>query len=487
MNSVYFKNFLGNAPDYYKTTIILFLLINPIAFYVNPYFAGWLLVGEFIFTLAMSLKCYPLLPGGLLAIQAVAMGMTTPDHVFKELSINFPVIALLIFMVAGIFFMQDFLIFIFRKIFIKIKSKVLLSACFLTSSAILSAFLDALTVMAVIITVSYSFYNMYHDLRSRNDNTKEDFDENELEEFRGFLRNILIHAGIGTALGGISTMVGEPQNLIIASKADWNFVEFATQMLPVSLPTFFAGLLVCLSLEKFKVKLFDFGYQLPENIYQLLKEQDQKATESRTQNEVAKLKMQAVAGLILVVSLSFHIAEVGLIGLMIIILLTSMNGVNEEHAIGKAFQEALPFTALLTVFFTVIAVIIDLNLFKPVMDMAMLYEGKDQQSFFFIVNGLLSAMSDNVFVGSIYINEVRNLLDSGSITREQFDLLAISVNAGTNLPSIATPNGQAAFLFLLTSKVAPLVRLSYGKMLLMAFPYTVIISIVSYSSMLYLT
>ena len=29
--------------------------------------AGWLLVAEFIFTLAMALKCYPLLPGGLLA------------------------------------------------------------------------------------------------------------------------------------------------------------------------------------------------------------------------------------------------------------------------------------------------------------------------------------------------------------------------------------------------------------------------------------
>lgn len=487
MNSVYFKNFLGNAPEYYKSIIIFFLLINPVAFYINPYFAGWLLVGEFIFTLTMSLKCYPLLPGGLLAIQAIAMGMTSPEHVFKELSANFPVIALLMFMVAGIFFMQDFLIFIFRKIFIKIKSKVMLSVSFLTVSAILSAFLDALTVIAVIITVSYSFYNMYHDLRSKNETTKEDFEENELEEFRGFLRNILMHSGIGTALGGVSTMVGEPQNLIIASKADWSFIEFATNMLPISLPTFLSGLLVCICLEKFKVKIFDFGYQLPENIYKLLEEQERKATESRTGSEVAKLKIQAVAGLLLILSLSFHIAEVGLIGLMIIILLTSMNGINEEHAIGKSFQEALPFTALLTVFFTIIAVIIDLNLFKPIIDMAMHYEGKEQQSFFFIANGLLSAMSDNVFVGSIYINEVKTLLDTGAITREQFDLLAISVNAGTNLPSIATPNGQAAFLFLLTSKVAPVVRLSYSKMLLMALPYTVVVSTVSYFSMINLT
>ena len=45
------------------------------------------------------------------------------------------------------------------------------------------------------------------------------------------------------------------------------------------------------------------------------------------------------------------------------------------------------------------------------------------------------------------------------------------INTGTNIPSIATPNGQAAFLFLLTSAVAPLIRLSYFRMVWMALPY----------------
>lgn len=43
---------------------------------------------------------------------------------------------------------------------------------------------------------------------------------------------------------------------------------------------------------------------------------------------------------------------------------------------------------------------------------------------------------------------------------------------------MATPNGQAAFLFLLTSAIAPLLRLSYGKMVYMALPYTVVLTIV---------
>ncbi|VFT26996.1 sodium:proton antiporter [Pseudomonas aeruginosa] len=41
------------------------------------------------------------------------------------------------------------------------------------------------------------------------------------------------------------------------------------------------------------------------------------------------------------------------------------------------------------------------------------------------------------------------------MSREHFDTLAVAINTGTNLPSVATPNGQAAFLFLLTSSIAP--------------------------------
>ncbi|MGL5242117.1 MAG: sodium/proton antiporter, partial [Kluyvera ascorbata] len=40
------------------------------------------------------------------------------------------------------------------------------------------------------------------------------------------------------------------------------------------------------------------------------------------------------------------------------------------------------------------------------------------------------------------------------------------------------PNGQAAFLFLLTSALAPLIRLSYGRMVWMALPYTLVLTLV---------
>ena len=68
----------------------------------------------------------------------------------------------------------------------------------------------------------------------------------------------------------------------------------------------------------------------------------------------------------------------------------------------------------------------------------------------------------------------------------QFDLLAVAINAGTNIPSVATPNGQAAFLFLLTSSLAPLIRLGYGRMMWMALPYTITMSTTGYFAVLYL-
>jgi NhaB family Na+:H+ antiporter len=64
--------------------------------------------------------------------------------------------------------------------------------------------------------------------------------------------------------------------------------------------------------------------------------------------------------------------------------------------------------------------------------------------------------------------------------------MAIAINTGTNLPSVATPNGQAAFLFLLTSALAPLIRLSYGRMVWMALPYTVSLSSVGLLAVIYL-
>lgn len=481
MTQALWSNFLGHAPDWYKRTILAFLVLNPLLLLVfGPFLTGWVLVIEFIFTLAMALRCYPLQPGGLLAFEAALLGMTSTETIRTEVFANFPVILLLMFMVAGIYFMRELLLFIFTKLLLGVRRKVTLALLFSGVAAFLSAFLDALTVTAVVISVAVGFYSIYHRVASgkkvqhnhdiATDDEVQDLHREDLDNFRSFLRSLIMHAAVGTALGGVCTTVGEPQNLLIAGKAGWDFGEFFLRMAPITMPVLAVGLATCYALERFK--LFGYGAELPDPVRLILEEYDAEEEKNRTQAEVARLYVQAGAAVFLIIGLLFHIAEVGIIGLTVIVLQTALNGVIEEHQLGKAFEEALPFTALLVVFFSIVAVIHDQHLFNPVIEWVLAQDRDAQPGLFFIANGVLSAVSDNVFVATVYINEVKAALDGGVIDREHFNALTVAINTGTNIPSVATPNGQAAFLFLLTSSIAPLIRLSYIRMVIMAFPYT---------------
>ena len=496
------KLFLGNSPIWYKQTIVAFLIINPIALALfnsvgmnGNFIVGWMFLLEFILTLALALKCYPLQPGGLLAIEAVVLGLTTTKGIYYEIEHNLEVILLLIFMVAGIYFMKNLMLTIFTKLLLKVKSKISLSLMFCFAAAILSAFLDALTVTAVLIGVTIGFYRVYHTVSSGKDFSNKDHNYNDdsslsdigaedLESFKAFLRDLVMHGAVGTALGGVCTIVGEPQNLLIAKVAGWEFIEFVIRMAPVTMPVFIAGLLTCFLVERFSIA--GFGNQLPESVRNIFNDFDVYETQNTTLQHKAELVIESCVAVFLVFALAFHVAAVGLIGLAVIILLTAFKGITEEHHLGEAFHEALPFTALLAVFFAIVSVINDQQLFLPVISYVLAQPLDVQPPLFFVANGFLSAISDNVFVATIYINEVKAALDSGVISREQFDLLAVSINTGTNIPSIATPNGQAAFLFLLTSSLAPLINLSYLRMVMMALPYTIVLSIVGFLSIVYL-
>ena len=129
--NAFWSNFLGASPSWYKKTIIAFIAINPILLFVaGPVVTGWALIGEFIFTLALALRCYPLQPGGLLAIEGILLGLAKPHSVFHEAEANFEVILLLMFMVAGIYFMKDLLLFVFTKILLNVRSKSCWPFCF---------------------------------------------------------------------------------------------------------------------------------------------------------------------------------------------------------------------------------------------------------------------------------------------------------------------------------------------------------------------
>tara|TARA_B100001175_G_scaffold303157_1_gene297886 strand:+ start:362 stop:1852 length:1491 start_codon:yes stop_codon:yes gene_type:complete len=490
--------FLGDSPDWYKNTIIAFLIINPMTLLIlntmglsGNFIVGWMILLEFIFTLALALKCYPLQPGGLIAIQALFLGLTNSYSLLHEIEHNLEVILLLVFMVAGIYFMKNLMLTIFTKLLLTIESKVKLSLMFCFVSAFLSAFLDALTVTAVLIAVAVGFYRIFHLANSglafstsdhdyQNDSTLSEAGIEDLENFKAFLRDLIMHGVVGTALGGVCTIVGEPQNLLIANVAGWEFIEFMIKMAPITVPVFIAGMITCFAIEK--LHLCGFGNQLPLRVKDMFHEYNTYEISQRTDKNKLELYIEILVGIFLMIALALHLAAVGIIGLGVIILLTSLKGITHEHDLGDAFKEALPFTALLVVFFGVVSVIADQQLFTPIITYVLAQEASNQAPIFFVANGVLSAISDNVFVATIYINEIKDALDMNIISRDQFDKLAIAINTGTNIPSIATPNGQAAFLFLLTSSLAPLINLSYMRMVVMALPYTIVLSIVGFIS-----
>jgi len=463
-------NFLGQSPEWYKIAIISFLIVNPLLYYfVSPFVAGWAVLLEFIFTLACALKCYPLQPGGLLAIEALIIGITDTKTVFIEVVTNIPTLLLLIFMVAGIYFIKDILFIVITKLFLSVRKKYFLSLMFAFICASLSAFLDALTLVAIAIAVCFNFYAIYHRVASNSSGNEKEF-----EEFRGFLRNLIIHGAVGTTIGGTMTIVGEPQNLMIGTKMGWSFGDFFIHNAIISVPVAISGFISCFSLEFFKLP--GFKYQMPETARELITKDYRRKIQEMTDQNVYLYVLQSIVFVLLVLSLAFHVAEVGLIGICLIVIVTAFTGLTKEHDLAVAFNNAMPFAVLIVVFFAILGVVHSQHLITPLAQWVFTFSGKAQLIALYFTNGTLSFVSDNVFIASIFISEVDTAYAAGAFTQDWYEKLAVVVNMGTNIPAIATPNGQAAFLFLLTSALSPLIKLSYFQMFKLTLPYTIVMT-----------
>lgn len=485
--------FLGHTPLWYKKAVLAALVMNVVFYFaLGALTTSWIILFEFIFTLAMSLKCFPLQPGGLLALQVLAMQLTDSHHVYEEVEHGLPVILLVIFMVAGVHFLREMLFKFINKVLLGIKSRIVMNVTTIIVVAILSAFLDALTILAVLIAIATTFYDVYEKVVSKigysdapdsEDGHINELHREDLDAFRAFLRGLLMHGAIGTAIGGVCTLVGEPENIVIGSAAEWDFVTFATMVGPATMPTLFAGVFTCFLLEK--LGWFGYGAALPDAVRQILADEDAKIQAKATKGDTLVIYFQLVVAILMIIALSLHLAEIGLIGLAVIILASSMIGVTDEHSIGQAFTEGLPFASLLVVFYVIVAMINSQEMFVPVMDWVLAMEGSQQVFMVFLTNGLLSAISDNVFVATIYMNQITPLMEQGLMSREIFEAQSVAVVMGTGIPSMSTPNGQAAFLFLLMSSIAPRIRLGYGRMVYMALPYflvcTSVAGIIMYS------
>ena len=108
-------------------------------------------------------------------------------------------------------------------------------------------------------------------------------------------------------------------------------------MAPVSIPVLIAGLATCALVEKFR--WCGFGVSLRASVRVVLEEHHRKQAAQLTARDRAVMTVQAAAALLLVCALALHVAEVGLIGLLIIILTTAFNGITDEHRLGKRLEQ----------------------------------------------------------------------------------------------------------------------------------------------------
>ena len=142
---------------------------------------------------------------------------------------------------------------------------------------------------------------------------KSELSGETLEEFRSFLRSLIMHGLVGTALGGVCTLVGEPQNLLIGERMGWDFIEFFLRMAPITIPVLFAGLITTVVLET--TGIFGFGQKLPEVARTIIEHYTEEEDLKRTHKEKWGIKVQAVSAILLIIGLAMHIAPVGFIGL----------------------------------------------------------------------------------------------------------------------------------------------------------------------------
>ncbi|MEX0965283.1 MAG: SLC13 family permease [Pseudohongiellaceae bacterium] len=272
------------------------------------------------------------------------------------------------------------------------------------------------------------------DPADANDSHIDDLHREDLDSFRAFLRGLLMHGAIGTAIGGVCTLVGEPENIVIGSAAEWDFVTFATMVAPATIPTLIAGVFTCFLLEK--VGWFGYGAELPRAVRKILADEAEKLKQSATKGDGMVVIFQAIVAVLMIVALSLHLAEIGLIGLGVIILASSITGVTDEHKLGEAFAPGLPFASLLVVFYVIVAMINSQEMVHPVMDWVLAMEGSQQVFMVLLSNGLLSAISDNVFVATIYMNEITPLVEQGLMSREIFEAQSVAVVMGTGIPQV---------------------------------------------------
>ena len=132
--------------------------------------------------------------------------------------------------------------------------------------------------------------------------------EHDISRLKAFLRSLLMHAAVGTTLGGICTIVGEPQNLIVAERMNWDFGTFVLRMLPVWATCLPCGIATCIYCEQYG--RFGYGAKMPKDVRKVLQDFALKEFGKMRMLQKMALYVQIAAAIILIISLVTQVATV---------------------------------------------------------------------------------------------------------------------------------------------------------------------------------
>ena len=231
-------------------------------------------------------------------------------------------------MVAAIYFLREMLVYTFTKLLVRVQSRSLLAFLFVATGAILSVFLDAFTVLAVIITVAGGFYAVYHRVASGKSDQEEvhdastdgqigDLHRSDLDAFGAQCRSssmicrsrITTIGGFGDAGGGEPDSSAEASGLgnRSTSPARWWSVITAGNR-----PTGRRR-------RAQRFAWFGYGSPVPPAVRQVLLDFERRESARMTpRHKHVIVSVQVIVAILLVIALAFHVAEIGVIGLAII-------------------------------------------------------------------------------------------------------------------------------------------------------------------------
>ncbi|MDD4409985.1 MAG: hypothetical protein PHW52_05040 [Candidatus Pacebacteria bacterium] len=334
-----------------------------------------------------------------------------------------------------------------------------------------SAFLDQVTMLFIMIGgLSSTYYTIK--------NSRE-FSDEELSSINGVIRILIYAAFMGSLIGGTATPIGEPQCYRIAEILGiTDFGSFFAMIYMITIGCGLTILIEILMLIKLGVGEYRFKWPDPEKVSAILRENSLNVP---NREKVSNL-IQLVAFFIFVLSLLLLAAYINifLLGMVAFGGMMMLQGKNREHYISHSTGEVINLILVLLALYGVAAALAQQGIILWIVLQVLTMPFLMQLLLIFVVAGMISSFSDNVFVATIMVTALLIALSADVITMTSFVSLTIAMLAGTTLFSFFLPIGNAGGLCILMHQFCnEEINLDFKRMFLFGLPLIPVMAITS--------